>query len=549
MRTRVEVFMPFKFRPSQLTRRKLIQTGGAVSLASLLPRAVFSQGGGARKAVIHADQEIGVIRPELHSHFAEHLGSCVYGGIWVGKKSPIPNINGYRQVAVDYLKELGVPVLRWPGGCFADDYHWRDGVGAPEKRPKTVNTNWGGYTEDNSFGTNEFIGFCKLIGAEPYLAANVGAGSPEEMRDWMEYCNYPSGSTLADLRTAGGSPEPFRVRYWGIGNELWGCGGNFKAEQAAAEFRHFATFARAFGGIRPYLVGCGPNQNNVQWTRGFMDTLAGNRQPDGYSVHHYSDANLPPLAFTPEGMYAQLNTFRRVEQTIVQQRNLLDSYDPNRRIGLFLDEWGVWDHGITPEEERRNGRLWQQQTMRSAVAAGLGLNVFNRHADKLYMCNIAQMVNVLQSMLLTDGPEGKNCVRTTSYYAFMMFKPHRSKTSVQVETDASAAAAPAGGRGGKQAPEPPPDLSMSASRQGNQTIVTLVNPRHDVDMQIDFALRGANARAGRAQILHDSDINAYNSFDNPDRVTIKSHPVTVESGRIALALPAMSIVTVTVETA
>jgi alpha-N-arabinofuranosidase len=283
-----------------------------------------------------------------------------------------------------------------------------------------------------------------------------------------------------------------------------------------------------------------------------MDTLAGNRQPDGYSVHHYSDANLAPLAYTPEAMYAQLNTFRRVEQTIVQQRTLLDSYDPTRRMGLFLDEWGVWDHGISAEEERRNGRLWQQQTMRSAVAAGLGLNVFNRHADKLYMCNIAQMVNVLQCMLLTDGPEGKNCVRTTSYHAFMMFKPHRSKTSVQVESDASApaagAAAAAGRGGGKQAPEPPPDLSMSASRQGNEMIVTFVNPRHDVDMQVDCAVRGVTARAGRAQILHDSDLNASNSFDNPVRVTIKPHSVAVEPGRIAMALPALSIATVTLET-
>ncbi len=540
--------------PSNLTRRRVLQSAGAASLASLLPRAVFSQSAATRKTVVHADQEIGTIRAELHSHFAEHLGSCVYGGIWVGKNSAIPNVNGYRGDTVDYLRELGVPVLRWPGGCFADDYHWRDGVGPPEKRPRTVNTNWGGYVEDNSFGTNEFIGFCKLIGAQPYIAANVGAGSPEEMRDWMEYCNYPSGSTLSDLRAAGGSAEPFNVRYWGIGNELWGCGGNFRADQAAAEFRHFATFARPFGGVRPFLVGCGPNQNNLQWTRGFMDTLAGNRQPDGYSVHHYSDSPSAPLAFTPEAMYAQLNTFQRVEQTIVQQRNLLDTYDPNRRIGLFLDEWGVWDHGVTPAEEQRNGRLWQQQSMRSAVAAGLGLNVFNRQADKLYMCNIAQMVNVLQCMIITDGPQGKTAVRTTSYWAFMLFKPHRGKTAVRVETDASNSPAPAdgargGGRGAPKQSETPTDLSMSASRQGNQLVVTFVNPRHDVNMSIDCALGGVTARSGSAQILHDADLNAYNSFDNPNRVTIKPHTVTVEAGRMKLDLPALSIVTATLETA
>jgi alpha-N-arabinofuranosidase len=263
-----------------------------------------------------------------------------------------------------------------------------------------------------------------------------------------------------------------------------------------------------------------------------MDTLAGYRM-DGYSMHFYSNGNLPPLEYTPEAMYAQLNSFPRVEQAIIQQRNLLDGYDPNRRIGLFLDEWGVWDR-MSADDEKRNGRLWQQESMRSAVAAGLGLNIFNRQADKLYMCNIAQMVNVLQAVLITDGPEGRNCVRTTSYYAFMLFKPHRGKTSVRLETDAPAQ-------------QTLPDLSASASRQGSEVIVTLVNPHHDSDMQVDAEIRGATPRQGRAEILHDPDINAYNSFDNPNRVVIRPHPVGVENGRIRLALPAMSVATVTLQ--
>jgi alpha-N-arabinofuranosidase len=220
------------------TRRQFARAGTAAALASLLPRGNFAATAANKKAVIHADQEIGTVRPEFHGHFAEHLGSCVYGGIWVGPQSAIPNINGCRKDLVGYLKELGVPVLRWPGGCYADDYHWRDGIGPAAKRPRHVNANWGGYVEDNSFGTHEFMTFCRLVGAEPYFAANVGTGSPKEMRDWMEYCNYPSGSTLADERAANGSPEPFNVRYWGVGNELWGCGGNFRPEAAAAEFRH-----------------------------------------------------------------------------------------------------------------------------------------------------------------------------------------------------------------------------------------------------------------------------------------------------------------------
>src|SRR6478672_10801750 len=247
---------------SNFTRRQFATAAAAASLTTLLPRSAGGYASAAKKAVIHADQEIGTVRPEFHSNFAEHLGSCVYGGMWVGKKSPIPNINGFRKATVDYLKELGVPVLRWPGGCFADDYHWRDGIGPAEKRPKRVNIHWGNYTEDNSFGTHEFMEFCRLIGSEPYFASNVGTGTPREMRDWIEYCNFPKGSALSDERAANGSPEPFRIKYWGVGNELWGCGGNMTPQQAALEFRHFASFARNFEpGQQLYLVGCGPNGN------------------------------------------------------------------------------------------------------------------------------------------------------------------------------------------------------------------------------------------------------------------------------------------------
>jgi alpha-N-arabinofuranosidase len=531
--------------PLTLSRRQFARAGAAASLAALLPRGVVGNTSSAKKVVVHADREIGTVRPEFHSHFAEHLGSCVYGGIWVGKNSPIPNVGGFRKAVIDYLKELGVPVLRWPGGCFADDYHWREGIGP--KRPKRVNIHWGNYLEDNSFGTHEFVAFCRLIGAEPYFAANVGTGSPEEMRNWIEYCNFPSGSALADERAANGSPEPFRVKYWGVGNELWGCGGNMTPEQAALEFRHFASFARTFGDTRLYLVGCGPNGNDARWTRGFMDTLAGRMLPQGYSFHFYENGTKPPEEFDAASMYQQLDLFPRVEQAIVQQRDLLDTYDPGRRMGLILDEWGVWDR-LRPADEQAKGRLWQQSTMRSAVGAALGLNIFNRQADRLYMCNIAQMVNVLQSVLLTDGPESPKCVRTTTYHAFMLFKPHRGKTAVAVEADGNRLPAipMGGGRGMQQQPAPPPDLSVSASRQGGEVVISFVNPRHDVDMEVDCELRGLAGRSAKAQILHDPDLNAFNGFDHPDRITVKPHEVAVESGRVRLALPAMSVATVTV---
>src|SRR6476620_5164945 len=245
---------------SPLTRRDFVAGGSAAAFAAITTRKGFSASATEQEIQISPNDSMGTIRPELHGHFAEHLGSCIYGGLWVGLNSPIPNIRGHRKLAVDYLKEVGVPVLRWPGGCFADDYHWRDGIGPAEKRPKRVNIHWGNYTEDNSFGTHEFMEFCRLIGSEPYFAANVGSGSPKEMRDWMEYCNFPKGSTLSDKRAANGSPEPFKIRYWGIGNELWGCGGNMQPQQAATEFRQYATYARNFG-TPLYLVGCGPNGN------------------------------------------------------------------------------------------------------------------------------------------------------------------------------------------------------------------------------------------------------------------------------------------------
>jgi alpha-N-arabinofuranosidase len=515
----------------ELSRRHFTQAAAALSLTSLLPR-ISASPAAAQKVSVLADSEIGTVRPEFHSHFAEHLGSCVYGGLWVGKDSPIPNINGYRKDAVTWLKELGIPVLRWPGGCFADDYHWRDGIGPANKRPKRVNLHWGQYVEDNSFGIHEFIGLCKMIGAEPYIAGNVGSGDPKELRDWVEYCNYPSGSTLAEERAANGSPEPFNIRYWGVGNENWGCGGPMTPEHYGEMYRVFTNYMRDFGGRRLFLVACGPNGNDMRWARGLLNTIAAgnNRLPNGWSTHSYENGTQAPAQFTADGMNQQLRLFRRLEDTIVSQRALLDSYDPQRQCGVIFDEWGVWDR-IPAEDEKRYGRLWQQSTMRSAVGAGLGLNVFNRQADKLYMCNIAQIVNVLQSVILTDGPEGKRSVRTSTYYAFQLFKPHRSNTAVRVETESSDALS----------------LSVSASKKGGELVVSFVNPSASGDIDIDCVLRGASARSGSAEILHHSDLNAFNGFDNPDTLVPKALKIGVEGSHVKLTAPALSVITATLQ--
>ncbi len=516
-----------------LSRRNFIFTSGAASLASIAPRWMRAETSPSEKqhVAVRADREIGVVRPEFHGQFAEHLGSCIYGGLWVGNNSAIPNIRGYRKQAVEYLNELGVPVLRWPGGCFADAYHWQDGIGPASKRPKRVNINWGGYVEDNSFGTHEYIGLCRLIGAEPYIAGNVGSGSPVELQRWVEYCNFPSGSTLSDERAANGSSEPFRVRYWGVGNESWGCGGDMRPEQYADDYRQFANYIKAYGGTTPFLIASGPSGNDVHWTRGLLDHTADDL-PNGISMHDYSGGAAEPTYFNVSQMNEQLSNFSHMEAAIVQQRAILDGYRHGKQVGLVLDEWGVWDK-IVPEEAKRNGALWQQSTMRSAVAAGLGLNVFNRQADKLYMCNIAQIMNVLQSLLLTDGPQGTQCIRTTTYYAFALFKAHRSQMSVDVDTGDSS----------------PLALSISASKAANQLAVSFVNPHAEGEMEIECDLFGANARSVSAQILHDTDQNACNSFEDPNRIVPKTHPARIENGKLMLDLPALSVATASVQIA
>lgn len=516
-----------------VSRRRFVRDTAAVSLATLLPGNVFSQAPAAQTVVVHPDSAIGTIRPELHSHFAEHLGSCVYGGLWVGQNSPIPNVNGYRKAAVDYLKELGIPVLRWPGGCYADNYHWRDGIGPVPKRPRRVNANWANAREDGSFGLHEFIGLCRLIGAEPYLSVNVGSGTPQEALDWLEYCNFPGGTTLSDERIANGAAEPFRVRYWGIGNEAWGCGGQMTPDHYADVYRTYANYFKTFGGTQPFLIACGPSSDNAAWTKGFYDRMAGARSPAGFAMHFYEmSRQLAPTEFTVEAMNQQLAIFQRVEQAVINQRALIDGYNRPQRSALILDEWGVWD-GAKQEEQQRYGQLWQQSTMRSAVAAGLGLNIFNRQADKLYMCNIAQIVNVLQSVLLTDGPQGKNCIRTSTYWAFSLFRPHRSKTAVKVDSDASD----------------PLGLSVSASTSGSELVLSLVNPKHDAELRIECSIAGRTAARASAQLLHSADLNAANTFDQPDTLTPKPHPVETSGQTVRISLPPLSVATVTVQMA
>jgi alpha-N-arabinofuranosidase len=335
---------------------------------------------------------------------------------------------------------------------------------------------------------------------------------------------------LSDERKANGSPEPFKVRYWGVGNENWGCGGEMNPEEYAANYRRYAMYIRNFGETRPFLIACGPNGNDLNWSRGFLQGMGRRRLPHGFAMHFYSNGKNTPTTFTVENMREQLSSFDRLEKAIVQQRALLDSYDPERRTGLLVDEWGVWDRMIR-EEEKRLGALWQQNTIRSAVAAAMGLNVFHRQAGNLVMCNIAQIVNVLHSMVLTDGIKA---LRTPSYWAFMLQKPHRGQTAVRIEnSDASALA-----------------VSVSASRKEKALVLTCVNPVHDMQVRLECRLAGANAAAaGSARILHNTDFNACNTFEAPDRIVPADHKIAVEPSRVSIELPPMSIVTATVRLA
>jgi alpha-N-arabinofuranosidase len=474
-------------------------------------------------ATVLLEKEIGTIRPELHGHFLEHLGSAVYGGIWVGEDSSIPNIRGLRKMAVEYLQALKIPVLRWPGGCFADAYHWRDGIGP--NRPCRINQWWDGVVEDNSFGTHEFMELCKLLGARPYLAGNLGSGSVAELHDWVEYCNDPFGSSLAEERIANGAPGPFGVRFWGIGNESWGCGGNLNPEEYAALYSRFATFLPTCGGTVPYLIAVGSEGKDLDWTRRFFLARAHRRYKpplNAIAMHFYFWGKSKPTEYTHETISKQLGELENLEQAIIEQRGLIDSLtaeSPQTRIDLVLDEWGTWDQ--TDESlERLHGKLYQENTMKDGIAAGLALNIFHRHADKLAMCNLAQMVNVLQAPLLASGDR---CVRTPTYYALQLAMKHRGNRALEAHASNG--------------------ISLSASRSSRELVLSFVNP--DPANETEFSCKIPGARLGEvtALSLSDDDWNASNTFDSPERITPRAAAVHVEGGELTLELPPFSFTT------
>src|SRR6267142_1653136 len=433
-------------------------------------------------------EPIATINPNIYGHFIEHLGACVYDGLWLRDQGLCTDV-------IDALRPLRPPILRWPGGCFADDYHWQDGIGPRESRPRRVNLHWGGVVEPNHFGTHAFIQFCRAIGAHPYISGNVGSGSPRELRDWVEYCNHPSGSTLSDLRRQNGAEQPFNVQFWGVGNEPWGCGGHFTPEDYAKEYRRFATYLRGFGDTPLHLIAAGPDGNDLEWTHCFFDELK--NYPDfsrihGFAAHYYCGTAGTATEYSEEQWYELLQKAAKIEELICRQRDLMDEFDPQRKISLVIDEWGTW-HPPTPG--RNPQFLWKQNTLRDALVAAITLNIFNRHADKIAMANIAQTLNVLHALLLTEN--GK-VVRTPTYHVYDLYKNHQGARSIRIESTS--------------------DLNVSASIKNTTLTLTAVNTKISRPMEAQINLRGASAILVRQTLLTDPDIHAHNTFDQPTRL-------------------------------
>lgn len=479
-----------------------------------------------------------VIHKEIYGQFAEHLGTCIYGGIWVGENSPIPNINGYRTDVIEALRALKVPVVRWPGGCFADEYHWMDGIGPKDKRPKMVNTNWGGTIEDNSFGTHEFLNFCELLGIEPYISGNVGSGSVEELAKWVEYMTSDGDSPMANLRRKNGRDKPWKVKYLGIGNESWGCGGNMTPEFYADQYRRYQTYCKNYGGNRLYKVASGASDYDFNWTEVLMRNV-GNRM-NGLSLHYYTvkgwnGSKGSATNFNLDEYYRTLDKALGIEEVIKKHIEIMDKYDPNKRIGLLVDEWGTW---WDEEQGTVSGHLYQQNSLRDAFVASLTLDIFHKYTDRITMANIAQMVNVLQAMILTND---KGIILTPTYYVFKMYNVHQDATFLPFDLTRDMIS-----RDGKNIPS----LSGTASRDKNGLIhISLSNVDPDKDCDVTIDLGGVSVKSIKGEILTSKNLVDHNTFDNQGVVkTVDFKGAKIGSGGlITVKVPAKSIITLEVK--
>lgn len=480
------------------------------------------------KITVERYREQGTISKYIYGQFTEHLGRCIYGGVWVGKDSNIPNQNGLRIDVVDALREIEVPVIRWPGGCFADEYHWRDGIGLNNQRKKMINTNWGGVVENNHFGTHEFFELCSQVGAEAYVNGNVGSGTVREMSEWVEYMTFSGISPMTDLRRKNGHPDSWKVKFFGVGNESWGCGGNMRPEYYADLYRQYQTFVRNYDVNCPiYKIATGPSVDDYHW----MDVLMqrAGKYLNGISLHHYSLANSDwqhkgrATNFTENQWFSVIDSAKRMESLITKHSIIMDKYDPEHQVGMIVDEWGTWydvEPGTNP------GFLFQQNTIRDAMVAAITLHIFQNHTERVQMANIAQMINVLQSMILTDGDQ---IVKTPTYYVFKMFKDHQNAVSMDTLNNLAST------------------TTASISRKKDVYLVSLcsydLSANDSVLINFDTEIVSVIGEG-----LIGSKMDSHNGFNCNEQVYPRSfEQFVVHERSITVDLPPMSVVTLHVK--
>ncbi|WP_113654673.1 alpha-N-arabinofuranosidase [Pedobacter namyangjuensis] len=477
-----------------------------------------------------------LISRHIYGQFAEHLGRSIYDGFWVDKKLDVKKQGRIRLDIVEALKKIQIPNLRWPGGCFADEYHWRDGIGKPKNRPKMVNTHWGGVTEDNSFGTHEFLELCKLLGTEPYISANVGSGTPEEMSKWVEYLNFKGESPMSKLRKENGHEEPFNVSFWGVGNESWGCGGNMTADYYSNEYRRYATFAKDYPGIKLKKIAGGANDFDYNWTETAMKVIG--QRMWGLSLHYYT---LPTgnwgkkgsaTGFNEQEYFNTMERALKMDELVTKHSAIMDKYDPKKNVALVVDEWGIWtdvEPGTNP------GFLFQQNSLRDALIAGSTLNIFHKHAERVKMANLAQTVNVLQSLILT---EKEKMLLTPTYHVFDMYKVHQDAMLLPISFES-----PSYVLNGKKIPA----VNASASKDKNGVVhISFVNLDNSRSIEVNTDLGNINFSKADGQILTSANVNDYNSFTQPDKIKLNTFSGATKNGnKLSVTLPAHSIVTLT----
>ncbi|WP_445738373.1 alpha-N-arabinofuranosidase [Mariniflexile sp.] len=482
---------------------------------------------------VNNDETSPIISKHIYGHFAEHLGKGIYGGFFVGDTSKIANTNGVRNDIIEALKKLKIPNLRWPGGCFADTYHWKDGIGPKENRPTIVNKWWGGVTEDNSFGTHDFLNMCELLGTEPYLSGNVGSGTVQELADWVQYTNFGGKSPMSDLRKENGRTEPWKVKYWGIGNEAWGCGGNMTADYYANEYRKYATFISDWensGGL--VRIASGANSADYNWTETLMKNIP-SKMLGGIALHHYSVIDWSKkgdaVTFTEDQYFATMSEALKMEELVTKHAAIMDKYDPKKKIDLVVDEWGGWyevEKGTTP------GFLYQQNTMRDAVLAGATLNIFNNHSDRVRMANLAQCVNVLQAVILTDKAK---MILTPTYYVMQMYSVHQGAKLLPIKFES-----PLYTFNNKSLPA----VSVSASKdKSGQVHVSIVNVDVNKENSIEINISEIGVKEISATIVTSKNVQDHNTFDNPSKIQIKEFKnFKIKEGNIILTIPPFSVV-------